>query len=185
MKKITAMIFILVLIASASFANDQTVDVKRNIPSGDVKILVDRFMDQVFSTRIPTLTDYYTFEGPHSEDEYSMEIQSCKSRWGNPQNLDDKAYALQMPKECVDWMVERDAKRDKNASLYYQSIRNRFKKFPLKYQIKSTQLTDHGYLVDVSLSDENAAILLNVYKLELAVTDPELVIIAIKKIKTP
>ncbi len=182
MKSLFSILFIITIffLNAASAANS---DLNKIYSSIDLRSLVHQYMSQVFGAKAPTVKDYYLFEGPHSEDEYGMEIQECKRRWGNPQKLDDEAYALQMPKECLDWIVERDANRDHEDSLYYKSMRRRFNNFPLKYEVTSIKLTDHGYIVNVSVLEQKAVIVLNVYSLKLANTDPEIVIIAIKDIR--
>ena len=139
-KRIIGLILIIVLsLSSHAHTNDNNPTHKNGVTIADVKSLIHQYMERVFGVNSPTFNDYNNYEGRHNPKEWDMEISVCKTRYGNPQNLADKQYYELMPKECRDWIIERDENPEKHYSLYYESKRKKFHKYPLKYKIKSIE----------------------------------------------
>ena len=186
-KLIIGLILIIVLsLSSHAHTNDKNTTHKNGVTIADVKSLIHQYMERVFGVNSPTLNDYYNYEGRHNPKEWDMEISVCKTRYGNPQNLTDKQYYQSMPKECLDWISERHDNPEKYHSLFYESIRKKFHKYPLKYKIKSIDRKENEavipreiYLVSLTIPDEKAEIRLDVYR---EITDPELMIVEINKV---
>ena len=186
-KRIIGLILIIVLsLSSHAHTNDKNTTHKNGVTIADVKSLIHQYMERVFGVNSPTLNDYYNYEGRDNVKEWDMEISVCKTRYGNPQNLTDKQYYESMPKECRDWISERDDNPEKYHSLFYESIRKNFRKYPLKYRIKATEHKGEGaalprevYMVSLTIPEEKAEIRLNVYR---SITDPELMIVEINKV---
>jgi hypothetical protein len=93
-------------------------------------------MKRVFGENAPKIDDYFKFEGLHNIGEYNAEISACKIRYGNPHNLTNKQYIETIPTKCRDWISERHDNPEKYSSLFYEAIRKKFHKYPLKYEIK-------------------------------------------------
>lgn len=109
-------------------------------------------MSDVFGNDYPTLEHFVKYQGRHGEEEYELELELCREKWGNA-NQDIKKYAKNLPKECADWISNRNKNPGTTASLFYQSIREKIKDFPVQYQIMSIEEAQMGDIVKIKILD--------------------------------
>lgn len=185
LKKVGIPFVFFFIYSSLVYAKDQVISQEQNEACEEMKIYAIQYMENIFGERNPTLIDYYKYESPHSETEYEFELAFCKQKWGNSLNLSDKEYIKKMPADCKKWINDRAGNEKEHPSLYYQSIRKRFKNFPLKFQITKMmpflkEGYGHGCVVEIDIPDEDVNMILRVFY---SIIEPEALSVIIEGIE--
>lgn len=119
-------------------------------PVEHIKKNVEQYMSDVFGQKAPTLKQFIKYQGLHGEEEYELELEFCKRKWGDSK-LDIKEYAEKLPRECSTWISNRYKKSNSISSLYYESIRDKVGEFPVVYQISSIIESEMGKTIIIKI----------------------------------
>ena len=89
----------------------------------DVRVNVNRYLHAVFGKTVPSLATYNSYEGPHDEAEYRLEIVECLNRWAKA--FDVIAGREVLTPKCKEWILKRGEHPESERSLYYAALRQR------------------------------------------------------------
>lgn len=120
---------------------------------------IKQYMSVVFGKNNPSLDSYIRFQGLHSEDEYEKELKYCMEKWPNDGGISIENYSLKIPRECSSWLAERSKHPLSSESLYYKSVRNIFKYYPIEYSIREIIKNENKYNVVVDMKTGGSMVL--------------------------